>query len=97
MDTENSDGAGSEGMGGGTMPVFIASCASCCARYFSYSVNDGVLLEIDSFLACDGVELFSCSLEDLDVMPVETLPCDPDDAVLARCDASVIADSHIEL
>ena len=83
VDTENNDGAGSAGKGGGTTPDFIASCASCCARYFSYSVNDKLLLETGRFLACNGDEVSSSSFEDLDVMPVDALPCDPDDAVLA--------------
>jgi hypothetical protein len=82
VETEKSDGAGSAGRGGGIPPILIPSCASCCAKYFSYSENDRFLFALDLFLACCSAELSECSFEDLDVMPVDALPPDPEDAVL---------------
>lgn len=82
VDTENNEGVGSEGMGGGTNPVLASAC-SACIRYFSYSENDRLLLRFGLFLAWGGVDLSSCSLDDRDVMPVDPLPCDPVDDVRA--------------
>jgi hypothetical protein len=81
VETEKSDGAGSAGKGGG-IPILIPSCASCSARYFSYSENDRLLFVLDLFLDCCIVGLSDCSFEDLDVMPVDALPRDPEEAVL---------------
>jgi hypothetical protein len=86
VETEKSDGAGSDGIGGGeAVDAFLAtSCASCWAKYFAYSVNDKLLLLESLFLKCGGVSLCPFnSCEDLDVRPVEVLPVDPDEKVLA--------------
>lgn len=80
VETENNEGAGSDGSGGRRIGFVLP----CCARYFSYSENDKLLLADIRFRSCCGLwlELSNCSFEDLEVIPVEALPCDPDEAVL---------------
>lgn len=80
VETEKSEGAGSAGRGTERRIGFVPPC---CARYFSYSVKDKLLLADSLFRSCCGVcvKLSNCSFEDLEVIPVEALPCDPDDAV----------------
>ena len=74
VDTENKDGAGSVGDCGELKPARV-----CTAR-FSYLENDKLLRRLGLFLVCEGVK---SPKEDLDVKPVEMLPCEPVDVVRA--------------
>lgn len=78
VDTEKRDGAGSNEIGGGRCARPAVFCASCCARYFSYSVNER-LLRVDGVFR----KPLPTSFEDLDVIPVEVVPFEAEEAVLA--------------
>jgi hypothetical protein len=83
VDTENNETAGSEGGGEVKNPDLVASSVMAWTRKLSYSENDKLLLELVLFRRCDGMSVSKCSLEDLEVMPVEALSCEPVEPVLA--------------
>lgn len=90
VDTENSDGVGSAGTG---LNTTLGSCASDCIKNFSYSEKDNDRLTLLFF--DNGTT--SRSLDDRDVMLVETEALEPEDVVRAWPDMTVSDESHTEI
>lgn len=83
--TENIDGVCREGMGGERLLQVTSSCSSDCAKYLSYSENEKNLF---SALLVRSIEsaLLAFSLEDLEVIPVESEASDSVEPERARRD-----------
>jgi len=62
-----------------------------------YAENDKGRFSLLSFLANEGAPLMDCSLEDVEVMPVDAEASDSVELVRTRSDATVAAESHTEI